>query len=236
MDDKKKSVIYFLLILVLATAFIVLYLLDSNMTKSEGDDAFTTVVKSMKETSESINAADSDNNDNKENMIEKDAEKPDNNVIEYEEIKVIEWDRNDIDSIQVFSKRKDFSLINHGLPGEKKWSIKSVRLDEKIPPSNRALFKLLNVFEYFKTDNSMTKDYSEYAKYFDYPVCTIIVHFKDSSSRKLSFIRIAGYNNILDRDEMQTWARVDEETVVYAATYNILERFLVAESEFLKIY
>ncbi len=229
MDEKKKSIIYFIVILLLALAFIVLYLLDSSIEESQGSDAITGVIESIKPALENQTSESSDE-DNEETLPKSET------VINYEEVKIIDWDVNKIDSIQVYSQRKNYTLINHGKTGEKKWSIRSVRVEQKIVKSNNALFKLLNVFEHFKTDNNLTRDYSEFSKYFEYPICTIVVNFKDGRTEKLTFIRIAGYNEILDKTQMMTWVRVNEETVVYSSTYNLLERFLVAEEEFLKLY
>ncbi len=229
MEDKKKSIIYFIIILLLAVAFVALYLVDSSIVESQGDDAFTEVIESIKPALEN-------GNDNLPNNDENYDPNKSETIVNYEEIQVIDWDKNQIDSVQVFSQRKDFTLINHGKPGEKKWSIRSPRLDEKIPSSNNALFKLLNVFELFKTDNNLTRDYSEFAKYFEYPICTVVANFKDGRKEKITFIRIAVYDEFSDQTKMKTWARVNEETVVYAGTYNILERFLVAEELFLRIY
>jgi hypothetical protein len=239
MDDKKKSIIYFIVILLLAVAFVVLYLLDSSITESEGQDAFTEVIENIKPALENDNNPSpnkqeekTESNKNQDKNLDSDNE----TTVSYEEIKVINWDANEIDSVQIFSPRKDFTLINHGKAGEKKWSIRSPRVNAKIASTNNALFKLLNVFTLFKTDNNLTRDYSEFSKYFEYPACTVVAHFKDGSQEKLTFIRIAGYDEFMDKTKMMTWARVNEETLVYAATYNILERFLVAENLFLRIY
>lgn len=222
MDDKRKKIIYLSFMFVLSIAFISLYILDNNMTKSQGDDAFTVLYDTLEPTIKN----NQDENDSQ------DLQKSES-TYSYEQIQIIDWDENKIDSVEVFSQRKDYTLIHHG---PRKWSIRSERLDEKIPKTNRAIFKLTNIFTHMITDNNLTKDYSEFAKYFEYPICTVISNFKDGTKEKLTFIRIAQVNETSNEVEMKTWVRVNEETVVYATTYNTLERFLVAEKEFLKIY
>lgn len=234
MNEKKKSIIYFVIILLLAIAFVTLYLLDSNISESQGKDAFSNVVESL-EPALHNEAEDQTNSDTKKSKSTgNEYEGKSETIVNIDVVQVIDWEKSEIDSIQIFSQRKDFTLINHGQPGEKKWSIRSPRVDQKITSTNRALFKLLNVFKHFKTDNYKTQDYSQFAKYFEYPVCEVVANFKDGRQEKLTFIRIAEYNEEKDETEMRTWVRVNEETVVYISTYNILERFLVAEKEFLK--
>ncbi len=223
MDDKKKRIIYLILVFILALAFITLYLLDNNMTKSEGKDAFSVVYETIEP------ALNNEVNDDTNTTNPEKSE----TTLNYEKVQIINWDISSIDSLQIFSQRKDFTLINHD---EDRWSIRSVRLDEKIPKANRAKWRILNIFTHLITNNYLTKDYSELAKYFEYPICTVLSNFKDGTQQKLVFIRIAEVNDSSQEVEMKTWIRVNDETVVYSVTYNTLERFLVQEKEFLKIY
>lgn len=223
MTEKKKKIIYFIIILVMTLAFITFYSLDNNIAKAEGDDAFSVISKPFKAALNDKDEEPADSTASEESFAD----------LAYEKIQVFTWEKNDIDSLQIFSQRKNFTLINHG---PKNWSIRSARLNEKIPKANNAIFKLLNVFTHLTSDNKLTRDYSELAKYFDYPICTITASFKNGTKGKLTFIRIAELNKFTNETEMKTWLRVNKETVVYATSYNTLERFLVNEEDFLKTY
>ena len=222
MTDKKKSIIYFVLILTLAVAFLTLYLLDNSPSLETEDDSVIVRYESIKPTAIS---------DVNEMEIEVDK---DEDIHIYDEIQVIDWDIGRVDSLQILSPRKDFSLIRHN---ERDWSIRSVRLNERIPSSNNALFKVENVFNQLITNDYYTTDYSELSRYFEYPACTVLVFFKDGNNKKLTFIRTVA---VIDEEipnqkkgQMDTWVRVNDETVVYKTTYNVLARFLVQEQEFL---
>jgi hypothetical protein len=229
MDEKKKKIIYFSLIFVMAIAFVILYLLDTDISKSEGSDAFTVYYNALEPSLDS----DADNENVEESTKNSTSVKESGSTYLYEEVQIINWDESKIDSLQIFSQRKDFTLIYHG---PLKWSIRSPRLYEKIPKTNRAMFRITNVFNKLTTDNYLTKDYSEFAKYFEYPICTVVANFQDGTKSTIAFIRIAQVNDKTDEVEMKTWVRANDDTVVYATSYNILERFLVLEKEFLKPY
>ena len=92
------------------------------------------------------------------------------------------------------------------------------------------------MFDKFYTDNYQTRDYSDLAEYFENPICTVIANFNNGETEKITFIRIEEFNTFSQKVIMTTWTRINEETVVYATTYNILERFLISENEFLKFY
>ena len=223
MSDKKKKLIYFILVLSLAVAFLVLYLLDNKPSVKSQDDAVTMLYKSIKPTIES---------DFQKAATQKE---PEGEVIShYEKVQIIDWNANELDSLQILSPRKDFSLIRHK---ESDWSLRSERMNKKIPKSNNAIFKVENVFNHLITNDYFTKNYSDLAKYFEYPACTVIAFFKDGTQSKLTFIRIVTEMKEQNgKAKMETWVRVNEETVVYKATYNVLARFLVREQEFLKNY
>lgn len=222
MSDKKKSIIYFVLILTLATAFLTLYLLDSSPSVKSEDDAVTMLYKTIKPATQ--------------NELETEEVNDDDNPIFYDEIRVVDWDLSTLDSLQILSPRKDFSLIRHD---ERKWSIRSARLNERIPGSNGAIFRVENVFKLLTTNDYNTVDYSELSRYFEYPACTVLAFFKDGSNKKLTFIRIMAEidEELPDQqeDKLDTWVRINDETVVYKTTYNVLARFLVQEQEFLKL-
>lgn len=223
MSDKKKKLIYFILVLSLAVAFLVLYLLDNKPSVKSQDDAVTMLYKSIKPTIET-NFPEAGTQNEPEGEV----------ISHYEKVQIIDWNANELDSLQILSPRKDFSLIRHK---ENDWSIRSVRINEKIPKSNNAIFKVENVFNNMITNDYFTENYSDLSKYFEYPACTVIAFFKDGTKSKITFIRIVTELEKQDsKAKMETWVRVNEETVVYKATYNVLARFLVKEQEFLKIY
>jgi hypothetical protein len=220
MNEKSKKNIYFGIIILLAIAFTSLYLMDKDIHRSEGKDAFSSVMGSM-EPAITDNQVASTSGDEEESYLNSD------------KVQVINWDKSKIDSIQIFSQRNNFTLIRHG---ERKWSLRSVRVEQKIVKTNHAIFRLTNMFDKFYTDNYQTRDYSELAEYYENPICTVIANFNDGKTEKMTFIRIEEFNTFSQKVKMTTWTRINEETVVYATTYNTLERFLISEKEFLKFY
>lgn len=229
MNEKKKKIIYFGLMLLLAVAFISLYLLDGNVAKSEGKDAFSSLIEAIEPT---INDNQADDTQTIEPQ-EIETSEYGKSYLKSDRIQIVNWDKSKVDSIQVFSPRNKFTLINQG---RNSWSVRSVRIQENIPKTNRALFRLLNMFDHLYTDNNLTKDYSEYAEYFENPYCKVIVNFNDGTTKQMTFIGIEEYDDFSQKVIMKYWTRVNEETVVYAILFNSLERFLVSENEFLKIY
>ncbi|MBI9032601.1 hypothetical protein JEZ13_11455 [bacterium] len=226
MNEQKKKIIYFIIIALIAVAFIVLYMMDTSIKKS--DDSFFTDIFNISESPIP--------NDSSSVIASKNSSSLDNSAIsqsyhELDEIKVIDWNEVDVDSIYVDSNRNKFTLTRHGF---KKWAIKSVRIDEKIPSSNNAIFRLLNVFQHFFTDNNLTRNYSEMSIYFEKPICTVKTYFKDGTVGTLTFTRIEEYDRFHKENRLKTWVRVNDQTVVYATSFNILERFIVSETEFLK--
>jgi len=227
MNEQKKKIIYFIIIALIAVAFIVLYLMDTSIKKS--DDSFFTDIFNISESPIP--------NDSSSVIASKNSSSLDNPAIsqsyhELDEIKVIDWNEAEVDSIFIDSPRNKFTLTRHGF---KMWAIKSTRINEKIPRTNYAIFRLLNIFQHFVTDNNLTRDYSEMAEYFEKPICTVVTYFKDGTVGKLTFIRIEEYDSFHKENRLKTWTRVNDQTVVYATSFNILERFIVSENEFLKI-
>lgn len=228
MNEKKKKLIYFNIIILLAIAFTTLYLMDKDIKKSEGKDAFSSILESI-EPAINDDQTDPTTGDEAKSKAISDGE----SYSTSDRVQIINWDKTKIDSIQIFSQRNNFTLIRHG---ERKWSLRSVRVEQNIVKTNHALFRLTNMFDKFYTDNYQTRDYSEFAKYFENPICTVIANFKNGETEKMTFIRIEEFDDYNQKVMMKTWTRINEETVVYAATYNILERFLISEKEFLKFY
>lgn len=229
MCEKKKKIIYFSIIILLAFTFTALYLMDNDIHKSEGKDAFSNVLDSLEPALSDTQApsSTSDNSQNAEPELVKES------IVNSDKVLVINWDKTKLDSVQVFSQRNNFTLIYHGV---KKWSLRSARVEENITSTNHALFRLTNIFTRFYTDNYQSKDYSELAPYFENPICTVIANFNNGKTEKMTFIRIKEFDEFSQKEVLNTWTRINEETVVYIATYNILERFLVSENEFLKFY
>ena len=229
MNEKKKKIIYFSIIIILAIAFTILYLMDKDIQKSEGKDAFSSVLESIEPVLNDNQVAPTTGDKPRSKTISDE----EGSYISSDKVLVINWDKTKIDSIQIFSQRNNFTLIRHG---ERKWSLRSVRVEQKIVKTNHALFRLTNVLDKFYTDNYQTRDYSDYAKYYENPICTVIANFNNGETEKMTFIRIKEFDEFSQKVIMNTWTRINEETVVYAATYNILERFLISEKEFLKFY
>ncbi|OQY38122.1 MAG: hypothetical protein B6226_04095 [Candidatus Cloacimonetes bacterium 4572_65] len=193
-------------------------MLDKDPIVSEGDDAVTLVRKSIKPNPEFA------------------MPQPDSMVagvnITPEMIQVIKWDKANVDSLNVYSTRKNYSISKIKTD---QWNYRSSNISMEINKANDALFKLLNVFEHFKSASTATKDYSNYSKYFENPVCTVTAFFDNGKSQKISFIRIAKEKPTslsFKNPQMDTYVRVDNDSVIYATTYNILARFLVSEKTF----
>jgi len=239
MNENRKKIIYLCIIIFLAVAFVILYSTDKTNQDSKSQiafsDIFQTIEPAFSANNDNQNRSSSDNINNETNNETNNDDEVDEAIPynKFEKVQVINWDEAQVDSIRVSNPRNKFTLTRHGY---RKWMINSVRIDAKVPRANRAIFRILNIFKHFFADYSLTRDYSELSEHFEKPICTVLVYFKDGTVEKLTFIRIEEYNEIFKEYKLKTWVRINEETVVYSTVFNTLERFLVSENEFLKLY
>ncbi len=213
MSDKTKKIIYFSLLFILGAAFVILYNLDKTI-ETDGQSIVDVATKWIPVDEDTqTNTAESDSLDSE-------------NYYKNETVTPFKYDLDDISEIKVTSDYYNYTLSQEKA---KNWMYVSENLTCNVKRNNNSLNKLRNILFNIKADNYGTKDYSDYSRYFEKPLLTAKLTFKDKSTHTLQFIRIEDQVRHMADSGKRTYVRVDDDTVIYFIVYSNVQRFMITD-------
>lgn len=235
MPSKFKRVGYFIFLMLMIGVFIGLYIYDQPKI-SEKDDAFMTLFKFLDPEHNYYETVEKENDqDHKNNQVEK-PERALNKTetSQRDTLSLLNLEAKDISFIRVKSSRTNYTLIRKGY---RRWIAEKNGSEIKVPRSNNKIFRITNIIKYLVVNTDYSRDYSDYAPYFEKPMCEVTVSSAKGKFYKMTFIRIpTEIKNRFIMAKFEYYVRLNDESIIYKVTYNSLERFLVDYDEFAKIY
>ena len=141
----------------------------------------------------------------------------------WRENEIIKINISAIDSIQVFQKNNNYTLINQ----QTRWFYKNSTESFPLDNLHRSFARILSLLQNMKTYNFLDEAYDEYSHLFDEPLLEIKFYTNNKTDTLL-------FTYLNDRSCL---IKVNDETdTLYLGSYDMVNRFRISTAEFQEVF